>query len=155
MSSSPPFDLAVAHKYFAARYFNQTWDLLDQPERSDADDRRMEALAMASLCHWMDRDDCTPRNLSIGYWLASRVQAILKNASEAKRFSLLSLEFAKDEAPFYRGYAHEALARAARVAGDHAAAEQHLGLAHAEAVGVTDLQERDALLADLKSLADA
>lgn len=155
MTSSPPFDLAVAHKYFAAQCFNLTWDLLDQPERSDADNRRMEALAMASLCHWIHREDCTSKSLSIGYWQVSRVQAILKNASEARRFSLLSLEFAKDEAPFYRGYAYEALARAARVAGDHAAAEQHLAMAHAEALQVTDLQERDALLADLKSLADA
>lgn len=155
MSSSPPFDLAVAHKYFAAQCFNHTWDLLDQPERSDADNRRMEALVMASICHWMDRDDCTPQNLSIGYWQASRVQAILQNASEARRFGLLSLEFAKNEAPFYRGYAYEALARAAKVAGDNAAAEQYLAMAHSEVVQVTDLQERDALLADLNALADA
>lgn len=154
MTSSPPFDLAVAHKYFAAKYFNQTWDLLDQPERSDADNRRLEALVMASICHWMDRDDCTPQKLSIGYWQAARVQAILQNASEARRFGQLSLEFAKNEPPFYRGYAYEALARAARVGGDSLTAEQQLALAHAEAVQVTDLQERDALLADLKSLAD-
>jgi hypothetical protein len=68
MSQNPPFDIAAAHKYFAAHCFNAVWDLIDKPERTLEDDRMMVALSQASIYHWQNRPDCEPRRLSVGYW---------------------------------------------------------------------------------------
>ncbi len=53
---------------------------------------------------------------------------------------------------FYLAYAHEALARAAQGGGDSAAAGEHLGRAEDLAAAVADPEEREMLLADLRSL---
>lgn len=55
------------HKKLSADCFNRTWELLDKKERTKEDDGRMTSLAHASLAHWRMREDCTDRNLSIGY----------------------------------------------------------------------------------------
>ena len=34
MPTAPAFDLAAAHKYFAADCFNKAWDLLEKQERT-------------------------------------------------------------------------------------------------------------------------
>jgi len=75
MNNPPNFDLGTAHKYFAASCFNQTWIHLESAERCPADNEEMRALAHASLWHWQQRQDCTTRNLSIAFWLLSRVYA--------------------------------------------------------------------------------
>lgn len=143
------FDLAAAHRHFAAACFNGVWDLLERPNRTPDDDVRLLAAAHASLWHWLQRPDCTPRNLSVGYWLLSRVQAVLGNGVEARRYGLLSLAAAAVEPPFYQGYAHEALARAARVAGDSSLAELHLAEARRFAEQVAEADERTLLENDL------
>ncbi len=90
------------------------WDLLEKPGRSPADNDEMLQAALASLWHWSQRDDCQPRNLAVGYWQASRVQSVLGNGLEARRFGARSAMHAQNEPPFYMAYAHEALARPAR-----------------------------------------
>jgi hypothetical protein len=73
-------DVAAAHKHFSAACFNQAWDLIDKLDCTEADDCLMVALNQASIFHWMNRPDCTDMNLSVGYWQASRIQALLGNA---------------------------------------------------------------------------
>lgn len=149
--SSPAFDTIAAHRHFSAACFNGVWDLLEQPNRSPGDDVRLLAAAHASLWHWLQRPDCTPRNLSVGYWLLSRVYAVRESATEARRYGLLSLDAAAQEPPFYQGYAHEALARAARLAGDSRLAESHLAEARRFAAQVAEAEERAMLENDLAS----
>ena len=83
-----------------------------------------------------------PRHLSVGYWQASRIQAIFGNAVEARRHAEVCLSYSIALEPFFLGYAHEALARAAHVAGDTDAAVKHLKLADEQAALVVREQDR-------------
>jgi hypothetical protein len=74
---------AGAHRFFSAQCFNRAWDLIRKPDRTDLENEQMLLLSQASLWHWTQRSDCTPRHLSIGYWQLSRVQALLGQAENA------------------------------------------------------------------------
>ena len=152
MTKRPSFDLAAAHKYFAAHCFNQAWDLIEKKERTPAEDRMMAALNQASLYHWLQRDDCDDQRLSIGYWQASRIQAILGNAPEALRYAQVCLDYSRALPPFSLGYAHEALARAHKLAANAGAAREHLDTALGLAARVGKKDDRELLLADLHAL---
>jgi hypothetical protein len=152
MNAPAPFDEARAHKHFAAECFNWTWNLIEKPCRTPEDDEQMRSLCHASLWHWTQRDDCTPRNLSIGYWQLSRVYALLGRAEDATRYGELCLRHSESEAPFYIGYAHEALARAAMVGGDARRLSEHLGAARQFAAQVTNPEEREMLVKDLDGI---
>jgi hypothetical protein len=152
MPTNPDFDLAAAHKYFAAQCFNRAWDLIEKTSRTPEENRLMESLSQASIYHWLQRSDCTSQNLSIGYWQASRVQALLGHAPEALRHAQVCLSYSAELAPFYLGYAHEALARAHALAGNSPGAAQALRTAFELAGQVEDKADREALLADLKQL---
>jgi len=149
MTAAPDFDRAAAHRYFAAHCFNAAWDLLDKAERTEEDNRQMVALNMASLYHWSQRPDCTDMNRSVGYWQASRIHAVLGLVEEARRYGETCLEFSHLLPPFYRGYAHEALARAASLAGDRAWAAEHAARGRDYAAQVVDEADRKRLLDDL------
>lgn len=148
----PEFDEAAAHRYFSAHCFNRAWKLIGKTDRSPDEDRLMVALSQASLYHWLQRDDCDDRRLSIGYWQASRVQALIGNADEARKYAEVALSHSAELAPFYRGFAHEALARAESVAGNREKAAAHAEKARALAMEVEEAEERDLLLGDLATL---
>jgi hypothetical protein len=150
--SEPRFDIAAAHRYFAAHCFNQAWDLIEKKDRTPEDERMMVALNQASIYHWRQRDDCDDQRLSVGYWQASRIQAILGNAAEALRCARICLGYSGNLAPFFVGYAHEALARAQEIAGNSRVAREHLDAALRFAAEVSDDDDRQLLLADLHAL---
>jgi hypothetical protein len=150
--AKPAFDLAAAHKYFAGKCFNQAWDLIDKKDRTAKDNELMAVLCHASIFHWLQRPDCTDQNLSIGYWQASRVQTLLGHAEEARRLAELCLSYSSTLQPFYLGYAHEAVARAASLAGDGSVRDAHLKAAGELAAQVTEASEREMLTTDLESL---
>ncbi|MFM8470231.1 MAG: hypothetical protein ACKODH_09715 [Limisphaerales bacterium] len=152
MNQPPPFDLALAHRWFSSDCFNRVWSLLDKSDRTPDESEAMTSLAHASLAHWRARADCTAQNLSIGYWQLSRVYAVLGQADNARRYGRLCLAVSSSEPPFYLGYAHESLARAERLAGNAAAAAEHLREARRLAAQVTEQDERTALEADLGGL---
>jgi predicted Ser/Thr protein kinase len=140
------------HPELSADYFNRTWELLEKKDRTPEEDERMISMSHASLAHWRQREDCKPRNLSIGYWQISRVYAVLAQGDNAWRYGQLCLEHSGGEPAFYLAYAHEALARAAKVKGDAAAFEEHLKQARQLADKVTDAEEKGMLQADLVAL---
>ncbi len=109
----------------------------------------MVALNQASIYHWLQRPDCDNRRLSVGYWQASRIQVLTGNASAALRCAEDALAYACDLSPFYTAYAHEAVARAARLGGDENRVQEHLAQAQALAAQVSDPAEREMLLKDL------
>lgn len=152
MSTEPSFDVAAAHKYFAAHCFNAAWDLIDKASRTPEEERTMVALNQASIYHWQNRPDCTNENLSVGYWQASRIQSLLGNAAEATRFAEVCLRYSGGLEPFYVGYAYEALARAASLAGDPLKAAEYRSLAQAQAELVKDEQHRVLIVSDLAGL---
>jgi len=114
----------------------------------------MLQLSLASLWHWTQRQDNTPRSMSVGYWQVSRVFALLRQAELARRYGQLSLEAARDQGveAFYRGYAYEALARAEMVAGNEDEMEKHLIQAHQIAASLANSEEKKQLLHDLAKI---
>ena len=154
MAETPNLDIQAAHAYFAKHCFNKTWEIIDMPERSQSDEDEMLQCCLTSLWHWKQREDCTFTNLSVGYWQASRVFALLRQAVNARHYAELSLDFASKEGvePFYRGYAHEALARAEMVAGNVTAMEEHRAQAQQIASLLTNSEEKQQLIQDLSSI---
>jgi hypothetical protein len=154
MTKKPDFDLKAAHKYFSAECFNRAWDFIDKPARSTSDGDRMLQLSIASLWHWTQREDCSPTNLSVGYWQVSRAYALLRQADQARHYGQLCLESSQGEGveSFYRGYAYEALARAELVADNEDGMEKYLIQAHQVATSLADPKEKKQLLKDLATI---
>lgn len=154
MASKPEFDLKAAHKYFSANCFNRAWDLLDKNDRTPQEDEEMIRLSLTSHYHWTQREDFTDTKASIGFWQIARIYAVIGQAENAARYGQLCLEASQKEgvAPFYQGYAYEALARAAAAAGDKNKMQSYLEKANQTAGGIKDADEKDMLLADLKTI---
>jgi hypothetical protein len=152
MGNTPEFDVDAAHRFFSADCFNRAWDLIDKPEHTPEEAERMIHLAHASVWHWSQRPDCQPQNLAMGYWQLSRVYAVCRDAARAAAYGRRSLEASREQAPFLTAYAHEALARAAAIAGDRATMARHLDQARALLPQVTDPEEKGLLEADLNTI---
>lgn len=150
--TSPAINEVEAHRFFSAHCFNRAWDLIRRAERTDLECEQMLGLSQASLWHWTQRLDCTPRNLSIGHWQLARVYALLGQAENAMRSATSCLQHSEGTSPFFIAYAHEALARAAMVAGDNAATSRHLTAARHYSTQVASDKDRALLEADLQSL---
>lgn len=146
------FDTSKAHQYFSADCFNKVWGYLDAKERSAEDSEQMIESAHASLFHWLQRDDCTVDNKSIGYWQLSRVYAVVGNGPMALYYGEKALAAADPEKPFMRGYGHEAMARAASVAGENTLSAEHLESAKQAAEKIEDDGDQKALLDDLATV---
>ncbi|MGE5139406.1 MAG: hypothetical protein ACM3JD_08105 [Rudaea sp.] len=154
---SPDFDLESAHRYFSADCFNAAWDLIDKSQRTPEEDEELVRLCFASQFHWSKRPDVTDTNRSIGYWQASRVYALLRQAENARRYGRLCFEASRKDGvePFYLAYACEALARAEAVAGNRNAAQDYIERARLLAEKVDDEEDRKRLLDDLNSIQNA
>jgi hypothetical protein len=152
VAQEPSFDASKAHRYFSADCFNKAWELIEKTNRTPAEDEQMIRLNQASLWHWTQRDDCKRANMSIGYWQASRICAILGRAEEARRYGQLCLEHSDEESPFLLAYAYEALARAAKAAGDEATAEKCRTEALRYSERVSSSEDREQILSDLKTI---
>ena len=150
----PDFDLPSAHKYFSAACFNACWDLIDKPSRTSEEDEHMLQLTFASHYHWTQRPDYTPTNASIAYWQIARVYALLGQAANAIHYGDVCLQVSMHSSvgPFYRAYAHEALARAYGLVGDASLKELHLSAAYELVEQVPDVEDRAPLLADLQTV---
>jgi hypothetical protein len=152
MTTAPPFDLAGAHRFFSAQCFNDAWDLVGKADRTPGEDEYLISVCHASLWHWRCRADCTSRHLSIGYWQLSRVYALVGEAANARKYGELCRDVSGAEGPLLRGYACEALARAAMVGGDRAAVIRLKREAHLLATQVEDTDDRALLVNDLNSI---
>ncbi|TPW03378.1 MAG: hypothetical protein FD129_3055, partial [bacterium] len=145
-------DLAAVHRQLSAACFNRTWTLIDKPGRTPEETEEMIHVAHASAWHWLERPDNAPKRRSVGCWLLSRVYALAGRTAEARHYALLSAQAATGEAPFYRAYALEALARAEHRAGKAAEARRLAGEARELADGIEKPEDRQNLLDDLEAL---
>jgi hypothetical protein len=139
------------HQKMAAELFNETWKLLDKPDRTPEDDARMSHAAHASRLHWEFVGSA--RNLAIGEWQVARVHAVLQQPDAALYHARRSLEIATQHrlGPFLVACAHEAMARALS-ATQPQAASQHIATARKLAPEITDPDERNILDEDLSSI---
>ncbi len=154
MTGTPDFDLDAAHRYFSAHCFNAAWDLLDKQERTPEENEQMIRLCLASAWHWTQRADCTPTNLSVGYWQASRIYAVLGQGDNARRYGQMCLAASQSAGvlPFYLAYAYEALARAESAAGNSQLAQHYLDEARKLLDQVSEPEERMQLEGDLSTI---
>lgn len=149
----PAFALDPAvEKRLAARLFNHVWELLQQEDRGPAEDDAMLHAAHASRHHWGQVGE--PVHWARGEWQCSRVYAVLGRAEPSLHHARRCLELTEEHnlSRFDQGAAHEAIARAAKVAdlSEHVAKHAQLALALAEQL--EDDEERSVLLADIASL---
>jgi hypothetical protein len=154
MSQTPEFDLQAAHRYFSVQCYNQAWGLIDKPDRTPEEDEQMLRLSLASHYHWTQRDDYSATSKSIAYWQTSRIYALLGQGEAARRYGQLCLEASQGQgvAPFYLGYAYEALARAEAITGDREKMEAYLREARRAAEQVSEADDRKVLLDDLDTI---
>ena len=135
----------------AARLFNRVWELLERTDRSQDEDDEMLHAAHASRYHWGQAGEAVQR--ARGEWQCSRVYAVLARAEPAMHHARRCLAVAEEHklSPFDLGCAHEAIARAAKLAGRDEQAAQHTALGRAAADEVADPEERQILLGDIAS----
>jgi hypothetical protein len=128
--------------------FNSTWELV----QSRADDDLMVHRAHASAYHWAIAAECKPENRARSEWLVSRVYTLVGRPEAALVHAERCLQWCAENGlgDWDLAYAHEALARANRLAGDEAAAAAHLE--QARAVPVADPEDREHLEEDLATI---
>jgi hypothetical protein len=143
---------AELHKHFSTHCFNEAWNLIDKVNRSPEETDEMVHYAMASLYHWGKRKDCTNRHRSIGSWQVSRCYTLAGKLEQAERYGKLCLKFSENEEPFYVGYAHEALSRVYGLNGETDLKNDHFQIANNLSERIKDKEEKDLLLADLKTI---
>ena len=136
----------------AVDLFNGTWELLDRKDRAPGEDLRMIHMAHASRALWEEVGE--PVNLARGEWQCSRVYAVLGRGEPAIFHGTWCLDLceANGIGDFDLAYAHEALARAFRVAGNEESALRHLALAERAADAIVDPEDREHFDEDLATL---
>ncbi|MEZ5357690.1 MAG: hypothetical protein R3F48_02585 [Candidatus Zixiibacteriota bacterium] len=152
MVDKPEFDIEAAHKYFSAHCFNLSWELIDKKNRTPQEDEEMIRTNQVSLWHWTKRPDCTEKHLSIGYWQSARIYAIINQPDNARRYGKMCLEYSANQAPFFKAYAYEALARAEMIAGNSSQMNTYLEQARTLTKEVDDEISRKMLMDDLATI---
>lgn len=140
------------HRKLGAYLFNHTWELLDRPRRTHAQDDEMLYAAHASRYHWGRAGRAV--NRSIGEWQISRVYSVLGRAEPARFHAQRALDIARTSrlGSFYLAYGYEALARASSIAHRRADRERYLRVARRLAGRIRDPDDARMLREDLGSI---
>jgi hypothetical protein len=110
------------------------------------------ATGHASLWHWLKRPDRSDRNLAVAYWMLARIYSVTAKPERAKHYARLCADTERAKLPaFYRGCAHEALARACHAAGETEERDRQLAVARSIVVALEG-NEQQILRADLDSI---
>ena len=157
MPDSPDFDVDSAHRYFAARCFNDSWALIGKATRTADEEEALIALGHASLWHWTRRPDCSDKSLSIAYWMLARIYCLTSRVEGAERYAKRCLEISQRPGVpnYFLGCAHEACARAAGIRKDAEGRDEHLRLARRIAETLESERERKMLTDDLATIPGA
>ena len=148
-------DDTLNHRAIGVDLFNRTWDLMGKQGRTVEEDDAMLHMAHASAHHWRaEGTGATPHNLARSEWQVSRVYTVLGRGEPAEYHARRCLEIcqANGIGDWDLAYAYEALARAASVAGDQAAASSWAEQARRAAADVAEDEDRDAVLTDLATI---
>jgi hypothetical protein len=119
VAETPPLDVEAAHRWFAARFNNEAWDLLERPRRSAAEDDRLLGAAYAAWVHWGQAG--TPLHVQRARHLLAHAHAALGQAEVALRHATVCMALSEQngdaQTAFDRAAAVECLARAHACAG--------------------------------------
>jgi len=143
---------AATHRQLAADLFNHTWTLLEMTDRTPVQDDEMLHAAHASRHHWGVVG--TPQNRARGEWQCSRVYAILGRAEPALWHARRYLALCEEHgiADWDLAFAHEAIARALKVAGDHEGSAAAVVRARELAAEIVEDEDRELVLSDLSTI---
>jgi hypothetical protein len=141
------FNPAEWERDVAKALFNGTWTLIDKPDRTGEDDIQMLLSAMASRWHWGRVGG--PEQVANGDWQVGHVASLIGFGTVALVFANRNLALALAEG--WDGWrlasAHEGVARACSVLGDHEGLKRHYAEAEAALAREPDDEER-AIIAD-------
>lgn len=147
-----PADDPERHRHWATTLFNDTWRLIDKPDRTPDEDARMIHQAHASAYHWLRVG--APENFARSHWQCSRVYCVLGRPEPA----LYHAGWVRDICQRHGigdwdlAYAYEALARAHAVAGDREESRYWLERARLAGADIADDADRELLLGDLSTI---
>ena len=124
----------------AITLFNETWELIDKKNRTEAETITMLHKAHTSCYLW--REANKPLNNARGEWQVSRVYSILGEGKLALLHGKSSLALCLDNeiGDFDLAFGYEAVARAYQALGEKALCEENkqLGLSACEAIADND-----------------
>jgi hypothetical protein len=148
---------ADTHRQLGAQLFNHVWALLDTEDRTAQVDDEMLHAAHASRWHWAQSGATDVRQrLAVGEWQCSRVYAVLGRGEPALFHAGRCQQLAESESieEWVLASAHEAMARASRVAGDRQAFEEWRERARVAVAAIADAEDREVIENDLATLGD-
>jgi hypothetical protein len=118
------------HRKLATECFNQAWELLDDPHRDEAGDRRLLDLVHASSYHWALVGG--PKEQAVAEWQISRAYASVNEPTLALGFASACLATCQaEELSDVLSTAYEGIARAHGLAGRPRLAREYLQKARA------------------------
>lgn len=155
MSTATPIPAELdeaTRRQLAKDLFNRTWELLEMPDRTPAQDDEMLHCAHASRYHWGEVGN--RQNLAIGEWQCSRVYAVLGRGEPCLWHARRCLDHAQGEGiPVWcLASAQEAMARAYLVNGDLGTARDWVSKARATIEQEPNPEERQIIVQDLETL---
>ena len=142
----------AVHRQLAVDLFNETWSLLDDPDRSEAEADLMIHAAHASAYHW--RQIGEPLNFARSDWQLSRVYAVLNRPEAALYHGQHCLDICQAEGigDFDLAFAFEALARAYAVYGQADKAQRYMELAREAGERIAEEDDRQYFFAELETI---
>ncbi len=153
MSDNAKITIEEARLKLAREYNNQVWTLLENEDRTAADDEIMLHAAHASCFLWMQVG--TPLNHQRGEWLVARVYAVLGHGDAALRHARRCLELTERHhqlmSDFDMAYAYEGLARALAISGKLNEARKYYRLAEQAGQALKDPEDMKIFMGNLRS----
>jgi DNA-binding transcriptional MerR regulator/predicted secreted protein len=148
----PPDLDPATRRALASGLYNHVWTLLEMGDRTTGQDDEMVHAAHASRYHWGEIGDDS--NLAIGEWQCSRVYAVLGRAEPALHHARRCLEITEQEGVggWRLASAYEAMARAAVVSGDRAAASEWKSKAQQALADEPEQDDRQIVEQDLATI---
>ena len=144
MMNTPPFDLAVAQRWFAVELNNLAWDLVETATLSEAQAQRMIHAAHAACYFWIEAGDLlnhlrAQNLLATAYAKAGRGEAAVYHAEKCVD---LSLEAGDTQTDFDRAVAYGCADSACRAAGKIELARNYRAQAVELSRKLTDADEK-------------
>lgn len=137
---------------FAKRINGQTWAILDNPDRTQAEDEALLHAAHASLYHWLQVG--TTLHHQRGLWLIARVHVVMRNAADALYYARRCLELTEQHRDlmedFDIAFAYEGMARASALAGEQEHARSYHHRAEQAGQEIVDQEDRDIFFVELQ-----
>jgi hypothetical protein len=145
-------EVARWNRNFGAALFNQTWELIEKPERTEDDDIAMLLSAASSRWHWGRAGG--PGEIASGDWQVAHVLSLMGEGGLAMRFARRNLATA--EAEGWTGWrlasAHEGMARAYAAQGDADGRAQHVAACEAALADEPDEDDRKVIADQLATV---